>query len=94
MEVDFVIYGESTFVALEVKNSTYAERSDAASLESFISDYPEAKGYLLYRGERTMQVSQHVSAIPVEQFLKNLIPGRDVCPSSVTRVVNTVKKGG
>lgn len=79
VEVDFVIYGESTFLALEVKNSTYAERSDAASLESFILDYPEAKGILLYRGERTMQVSQHVSAIPVEQFLMNLVPGRDIC---------------
>ena len=80
VEVDFVIYGESTFVALEVKNSTHAERSDAASLESFISDYPQAKGFLLYRGERAMQVSQHVMAIPVEQFLKNLVPGRDICP--------------
>ena len=78
VEVDFVIYGESTFLALEVKNSIHAERSDASGLESFLSDYPQAKGLLLYRGEREMQVSQHVMAVPVDKFLRNLVPGREL----------------
>jgi hypothetical protein len=43
-------------------------------LEEFISDFPEAKAFLLYRGERKIQVSTHVTAIPVEPFLRSLTP--------------------
>ena len=74
LEVDFIVYGEKNFVAIEVKNSQYADRKDAASLEAFLSDYPEAKAILLYRGEREVQLSPHVTAISVEKFLKNLTP--------------------
>jgi Predicted ATPase (AAA+ superfamily) len=74
LEVDFIIYGANEFAALEVKNSSHADRKDAASLEAFISDYPEARAFLLYRGERKIQVSAHVTAIPVEDFLKGLTP--------------------
>ena len=74
LEVDFIVYGANTFLAFEVKNSAYADRKDAASLEAFITDYPEAKGYLLYRGERKVQLTTHVTAIPVERFLMELTP--------------------
>ncbi len=74
LEVDFVIYGANAFVALEVKNASHADRRDAASLEAFLSDYPEARGWLLYRGERKVQVSAHVTAVPVEEFLMGLTP--------------------
>ena len=74
VEVDFVVYGAETFVALEVKNSSHADKKDASSLEAFLSDYPEARGFLLYRGERRMQLTSHVTALPVEAFLKELTP--------------------
>jgi len=74
VEVDFVIYGEHTFLALEVKNSPYAEKRDASSLEAFLTDYPEAKGVLLYRGGHRIQVSRNVTAVPVEEFLLELVP--------------------
>ena len=74
VEVDFVVYGENEFMALEVKNASHAERLDASSLEAFISDYPEARGCLLYRGNRKLQLTPHVTAIPVESFLMELTP--------------------
>jgi len=77
VEVDFVLYGESEFLAIEVKNSVHAERRDASALEAFVSDYPEAKAVLLYRGERTIHVSPHVNAVPVEEFLRGLDPSKD-----------------
>ena len=52
------------------------DNSDTSSLETFISDYPEARGFLLYRGERRVQLTPHVTAIPAEQFLKELTPDR------------------
>lgn len=78
LEVDFVVYGANEFVALEVKNSCHAEKKDAASLEAFLDDYPEAQGFLLYRGERRVQVSAHVTAIPVEAFLRELTPEKPI----------------
>jgi predicted AAA+ superfamily ATPase len=74
LEVDFIIYGANEFAAIEVKNSCHVDRQDAAPLEAFISDYPEARAFLLYRGERTVQVSAHVTAIPAESFLMGLTP--------------------
>ena len=76
VEVDFIVYGVNEFAAIEVKNSAYADRSDASSLEGFITDYPEARGFLLYRGERRVQLTPNVTAIPAEQFLKELTPER------------------
>ena len=76
LEVDFIVYGANEFIALEVKNSCHAERKDAAGLEAFLSDYPEARAFLLYRGERKVQLTTHVAAIPVEPFLLGLTPAR------------------
>ncbi len=72
VEVDFVIYGESTFKAIEVKNSSYAEKKDASGLEAFHTDYPEAQTMLLYRGSRRVKLTENVDAIPVEEFLLSL----------------------
>lgn len=69
LEVDFVEYGEQRFRAIEVKNSTHVERRDAAGLEAFHDDYPEAETLLLYRSVRKVRITDHVDAIPVEEFL-------------------------
>lgn len=72
LEVDFVVYGENVFSAYEVKNSSRVDRSDARSLEAFHEDYPQAELQILYRGERHVQVTEHVKAVPVQEFLLGL----------------------
>lgn len=51
-EVDFVLYGERGLQAIEVKRSSRIRGEDLAGLKAFKRDYPEAKCYLLYGGER------------------------------------------
>ena len=72
-EVDFVIYGESVFYAIEVKNSRKAHRSDLRSLRSFGEDYPEAQLIMLYRGTEKLMIG-NVHCIPCDEFLRTLNP--------------------
>lgn len=75
VEVDFVVYGPNTFWAIEVKNSGRLRPEDFRGLKTFKEDYPESKALLLYRGkERLFQ--NNVLCIPVDDFLKNLRPGK------------------
>jgi len=78
VEVDFIVYGEKCFTAIEVKNSSHVERSDAMGLEAFRSDYPEAETILLYRGKRKLKVTANVTAIPVDNFLLSLDPSKNI----------------
>jgi uncharacterized protein len=73
-EVDFVIYGESGLYALEVKNAKRVDGSDLTALKHFAEDYPQAKRYLLYRGDDRLN-RDGVMCLPVEQFLLDLKPG-------------------
>ena len=73
-EVDFVIYDENDFVALEVKNAARLDSRDFAGLKAFQSDYPEARAVLLYRGE-TQYMHGNVLVVPVAKYLSNLVPG-------------------
>ena len=72
-EVDFVLYGADLFAALEVKNSDRIRNKDLTGLKSFKTDYPEAKSFLLYRGEEERNIDG-ISCLPVESFLLNLLP--------------------
>jgi len=72
-EVDFVIYGEKHFIAIEVKNSNKVYNKDLTSLKSFITDYPEAKAILLYRGKDRL-VKNGIECWPVDKFLEGLVP--------------------
>ncbi|MES2614224.1 MAG: AAA family ATPase [Bdellovibrionota bacterium] len=75
VEVDFVVYGPDGIWAIEVKNSAKIGLGDTKSLQSFLEDYPMAKGILLYRGkERIMQKS--VLCLPCEEFLLQLRPNK------------------
>ena len=49
-------------------------RHDVMGLESFHADYPEATCTLLYRGADALKVSEHCLALPVDRFLRQLIP--------------------
>lgn len=73
-EVDFILYGQDTFCAIEVKSANRVHPKSLNGLKSFKEDYPEAKTLLLYRGkERKME--KNILCIPCEEFLKSLIPG-------------------
>jgi len=72
-EVDFVVYGEGLFAAIEVKNARTLRPRDFSGLASFGEDYPEAARVLAYRGsERT--VERGVLCLPVEELLHALDP--------------------
>lgn len=72
-EVDFVVYGENIFWALEVKYSGSVRDSDLSGLVSFSEDYPEAKRYLLYQGTEHVNC-KGIQCLPCEHFLKQLLP--------------------
>ena len=77
VEVDFVVYGASTFCAIEVKNTSRVRPEDMRGLESFISDYPESDSVLLYRGARRERQGP-IWILPVEDFLRALDPAKDL----------------
>ncbi len=68
-EVDFVLYGGKTFLAIEVKNAKILRPTDYNGLTSFGDDYPEAALILLYRGSVPMK-HKNIYVVPVELFLK------------------------
>ncbi len=72
-EVDFVVYGTLGFWGIEVKNTTKIRPEDLKSLESFLEEYPEATGFLLYRGSELFK-RNNILCVPVDMFLRNLVP--------------------
>jgi predicted AAA+ superfamily ATPase len=79
VEVDFIVYGEDGFWAVEVKNTATVRKQDLRALRSFRQDYPEARPVFVYRGDRKLLVND-ILCIPGEEFLVNLRPGRDLVP--------------
>ena len=73
VEVDFVVSGPATFLAIEVKNGTQVHSGDLRALEIFLDDYPEATALLLYRGKLRFK-DRRVTCLPVEEFLLNIRP--------------------
>ncbi len=74
LEVDFVVYGEDVFAAIEVKNAASLGPGDFRGLKAFREDYPEAKAILLYRGKESF-VRDGIPAMPVGDFLPALSAG-------------------
>ncbi len=77
VEVDFVLYGEAGFWAVEVKNARDVKREDLRGLKAFRQDYPESEALLLYRGRDRLRVDD-ILCLPVEDFLRGLAPGGDL----------------
>ena len=71
LEVDFILYGKKGIKAIEIKRSGKAQKKDLAGLKAFLGDYPTAKAYLLYGGERRMRAGD-IEILPIEKALKNL----------------------
>ena len=51
--------------------------ADLRGLRTFHQDYPESSPLLLYRGDEALE-RNGVRCLPVERFLRELIPGRDL----------------
>ena len=73
VEIDFVVYGDLGFMAIEVQNSQAVRSNDLRPLRTFIEDYPEAKPLLLYRGSEELMIDG-IRCLPVERFLRDLTP--------------------
>ena len=72
MEVDFIVYGEKAFYAIEVTKASRVRENDSAGLKTFLHDYPNAKAYLLYGGyDRYFEDKIHY--IPVTDFFEDAI---------------------
>jgi len=75
VEVDFVVYGEKAFYAIEVKNSDKVFAQDLRPLKSFREDYPECIPYMLYRGRDRLSIDG-ILCIPCQEFLLQLDPAK------------------
>lgn len=76
LEVDFVIYGEIGFYAIEVKNTNRIRREDLNGLIEFKKDYPAAQCILLYHCKEKMRNEHNILCYPVDAFLKKIIPNK------------------
>jgi len=72
-EVDFILYGENIFTAVEVKNSTRVDNKMLRGLRTFREDYPEASLLFLYRGKDRL-VIDGILCMPSDEFLAQLTP--------------------
>lgn len=73
VEVDFVVYGQDTFVAVEVKSAKQLFSQDVRPMQSFLTDYPQAKGCVLYCGRERLRIGG-VLCLPCHEFLQRLVP--------------------
>lgn len=70
-EVDFVLYGKRGIRIFEVKRVGKVSRSMLSGLKSFLKDYPIAKAYFIYGGERRMRDGD-IEIVPLNNILKKL----------------------
>jgi len=68
-EVDFVLYGQKGIIAIEVKRTKKPSAKHLKGLKMFLQDYPKAKAYFVYLGERTMS-DGGVEILPIKEFLQ------------------------
>lgn len=82
LEVDFILYGDDIFIAIEVKNTKRVFQKDIKSLKAFKEDYPECTPCLIYRGETRLMIDG-ILCIPCTEFLLNLDPKVEILAPSV-----------
>ena len=69
VEVDFVVYGENQFTAIEVKNNATIRPQDLRSLKEFKKDYPQATTILIYRGDKITKIDD-ILCVPAKDYLE------------------------
>lgn len=62
-----MVYGESEFHALEVKNSAQVRPEDLRGLKNFAEDFPESRRWLLYRGKERL-LRDGILCLPAKNF--------------------------
>jgi predicted AAA+ superfamily ATPase len=70
-EVDFVLYGPKGLLSFEIKRTSRITSTMLGGLKSFLADYPMAKAYFVYAGNRRMYEDK-IEIVPVLEILKNL----------------------
>lgn len=70
-EVDFVIYGEKGFIAIEVKRAAKIRNQDFKGLKAFSREYPEAAMYMFYGGDKKLFVN-NIKVIPIAEAITTL----------------------
>jgi predicted AAA+ superfamily ATPase len=70
-EVDFVLYGPKGLLSFEIKRTSRITSAMLGGLKSFMADYPMAKAYFVYGGNRRMYEGK-IEVVPVLEILKNL----------------------
>ncbi len=73
LEVDFVLYGESGLIAIEVKRAGKVRSKELAGLRAFLKDYPMARAYVFYGGRDHLYI-ENIELIPLNQAIISL-PG-------------------
>ncbi|KKU25339.1 MAG: hypothetical protein UX37_C0026G0001 [Microgenomates group bacterium GW2011_GWA2_46_16] len=71
VEVDFVMYGERGLLAFEIKMSGKVDSHDLKGLKMFKGEYPMAKCFLIYGGERERSRGD-IRILPIKQALLDL----------------------
>ena len=71
MEIDFVLYGQKGIKAFEIKRTRKINRSMFRGLKAFLRDYPSAKTYFIYGGERREREGD-IEILPMTDTLKNI----------------------
>ncbi len=70
-EVDFILYGEKGLIAFEIKRAGKVRPADLTGLRAFLDDYPIAKTYLVYGGERSWHEGK-IEIIGIKDCIKKL----------------------
>ena len=70
-EVDFVLYGPKGIKSFEIKRAGKVSGGMLNGLKAFRTDYPAAKSYLIYGGDRRFRDGD-IEIIPVAEALSNL----------------------
>jgi predicted AAA+ superfamily ATPase len=70
-EVDFVLYGKQSLIAIEVKSAKNIHPADLRSLQLFKEEYPMAKLFVFYGGKETLYRGD-ITILPVAEILPKL----------------------
>ena len=70
-EVDFVAYGKRGLLAFEIKRSSRITAGDLRGAKTFLNDYPLAKVFIFYGGNRRTREGE-IEILPTEEGLKHL----------------------
>lgn len=70
-EVDFILYGPKGLLSFEIKRTSRITSAMLGGLKSFLGDYPMAKAYFVYMGNRRMYEG-NIEIVPVKDILQDL----------------------